>query len=74
MHRLLQADVGAGKTAVAVYAMLVAIAAGTQAVIMAPTEVLALQHWNTVDNLLADSRVERRLLTGALTASQRRRR
>ncbi|MEI8022088.1 MAG: helicase-related protein, partial [Schlesneria sp.] len=72
MHRLLQADVGAGKTAVAVYAMLVAIAAGTQAVIMAPTEVLALQHWNTVDTLLADSRVERRLLTGALTAVQRR--
>ena len=72
MHRLLQADVGAGKTAVAVYAMLVAIAAGTQAVIMAPTEVLAQQHWNTVDRLLADSRVERRLLTGALTAAQRR--
>lgn len=72
MHRLLQADVGAGKTAVAVYAMLVAIAAGTQAVIMAPTEVLAQQHWNTIDRLLADSRVERRLLTGALTAAQRR--
>jgi ATP-dependent DNA helicase RecG len=72
MHRLLQADVGAGKTAVAVYAMLVAIAAGTQAVIMAPTEVLAMQHWNTIDNLLADSRVERRLLTGALTTAQRR--
>ena len=72
MHRLLQADVGAGKTAVAVYAMLVAIAAGTQAVIMAPTEVLALQHWSTVESLLADSRVERRLLTGALTAAQRR--
>ena len=72
MHRLLQADVGAGKTAVAVYAMLVAIAAGTQAVIMAPTEVLAQQHWNTVDQLLADSRVERRLLTGALTAAQHR--
>lgn len=72
MHRLLQADVGAGKTAVAVYAMLVAIAAGTQAVIMAPTEVLAQQHWNTVDRLLAGSHVERRLLTGALTSGQRR--
>ena len=72
MHRLLQADVGAGKTAVAVYAMLVAIAAGTQAVIMAPTEVLAQQHWQTVERLLAESRVERRLLTGALTAAQRR--
>jgi ATP-dependent DNA helicase RecG len=72
MHRLLQADVGAGKTAVAVYAMLVAIAAGTQAVIMAPTEVLAQQHWQTIDKLLAESRVERRLLTGALSAAQRR--
>ena len=72
MHRLLQADVGAGKTAVAVYAMLVAIAAGTQAVLMAPTEVLAQQHWQTIDTLLAQSRVERRLLTGQLTAAQRR--
>lgn len=72
MHRLLQADVGAGKTAVAVYAMLVAVAAGTQAVIMAPTEVLAQQHWQTIERLLAESRVERRLLTGALTPAQRR--
>jgi len=72
MHRLLQADVGAGKTAVAVYAMLVAIAAGTQAVLMAPTEILAQQHWQTIDALLAQSRVERRLLTGQLTAAKRR--
>jgi ATP-dependent DNA helicase RecG len=72
MHRLLQADVGAGKTAVALYAMLVAIAAGRQAVMMAPTEVLAQQHWQTVDALLSESRVERRLLTGQLTAAQRR--
>ena len=73
MHRLLQADVGAGKTAVAVYAMLVAIAAGHQAVLMAPTEVLALQHWATVDSSLAHSRVERCLLTGNLTAAARKR-
>lgn len=72
MHRLLQADVGAGKTAVAVYAMLVAIAAGQQAVLMAPTEVLAQQHWQTVDHLLRDSRVDRRILTGQLTAANRR--
>ncbi len=71
MHRLLQADVGAGKTAIAVYSMLVAIAAGAQAVIMAPTEVLAQQHWQTIERLLTESRVQRRLLTGALTASQR---
>ena len=71
MHRLLQADVGAGKTAVAVYAMLVALANHNQAVMMAPTEILAQQHWQTVDRLLSQSRVERRLLTGQLTASQR---
>lgn len=72
MHRLLQADVGAGKTAIAIYAMLVAIANGHQALIMAPTELLATQHWNTIDSLLSESRVERRLLTGSLTESQRR--
>lgn len=72
MHRLLQADVGAGKTVVAVYAMLVAVAAGFQTVLMAPTEVLASQHWNTVEGLLANSRVKRLLLTGKLTAAQRR--
>jgi ATP-dependent DNA helicase RecG len=71
MHRLLQADVGAGKTAIAVYAMLVAVANQAQAVLMAPTEILAQQHWQTVEKLLANSRVERRLLTGQLTASQR---
>ncbi len=73
MHRLLQADVGAGKTAVAMYAMLVAIAAGHQAVLMAPTEVLTMQHWSTIETALAHSRVNRQLLTGRLTAAQRRR-
>lgn len=72
MHRLLQADVGAGKTAIAIYAMLVAVANGHQALIMAPTELLATQHWNVIDSLLSESRVERRLLTGSLTESQRR--
>jgi len=72
MHRLLQADVGAGKTAVAIYAMLVAIAAGYQAVIMAPTELLATQHGATVEAILAHSRVKRLLLTGNLSTPQRR--
>lgn len=72
MHRLLQADVGAGKTAIAVYAMLVAVAAGHQTALMAPTELLATQHWHTIDRVLAQSRVRRRLLTGSLTAAQRR--
>jgi len=73
MHRLLQADVGAGKTAVALYAMLVAVAAGYQAVLMAPTEVLASQHWETVEQILAQSRVERLLLTGGLPPAERKR-
>jgi ATP-dependent DNA helicase RecG len=72
MHRLLQADVGAGKTAVAVYAILVTVAAGYQAVIMAPTEVLANQHWATIDAALAHSRVHRLLLTGGLATRERR--
>ncbi|MDP1799087.1 MAG: DEAD/DEAH box helicase, partial [Planctomycetaceae bacterium] len=73
MHRLLQADVGAGKTAIAMYAMLVAVANGTQAVLMAPTEVLAQQHWSTIEQILEHSRVERRLLTGQLTPAARNR-
>ncbi len=72
MQRLLQADVGAGKTAVAVYALLVAVANKHQAALMAPTEVLARQHWHTLGGYLAQSRVRRVLLTGALTARQRR--
>lgn len=72
MQRLLQADVGAGKTAVAVYALLVTVANKHQAVLMAPTEVLARQHWHTFEGYLAHSRVRRLLLTGGLTASQRR--
>jgi ATP-dependent DNA helicase RecG len=73
MQRLLQADVGAGKTAVAVYALLVAVANKHQAALMAPTEVLARQHARTLDRYLAHSRVRRALLTGALTAAERRR-
>ncbi len=72
MQRLLQADVGAGKTAVAVYALLTTVANKHQAALMAPTEVLARQHARTLDRYLAHSRVRRLLLTGALTAAQRR--
>ena len=72
MQRLLQADVGAGKTAVAVYALLVAVANKHQAALMAPTEVLARQHARTLDRYLAHSRVRRLLLTGALTTAARR--
>jgi ATP-dependent DNA helicase RecG len=72
MQRLLQADVGAGKTAVAVYALLVAVANKHQAVLMAPTEVLARQHMHTLDGYLANSRVRRLLLTGARAPRERR--
>ncbi|MEZ6060280.1 MAG: ATP-dependent DNA helicase RecG [Planctomycetaceae bacterium] len=72
MHRLLQADVGAGKTAIAVYAMLAVVAAGYQAVLMAPTEVLATQHWQTFEELLAHSRVKRGFLLGGLPAARKR--
>jgi ATP-dependent DNA helicase RecG len=72
MQRLIQADVGAGKTAVAVYALLVAVANKHQAALMAPTEVLARQHARTLDSYLGHSRVRRRLLTGGLSARERR--
>ncbi|SFJ20114.1 ATP-dependent DNA helicase RecG [Planctomicrobium piriforme] len=71
MHRLLQADVGAGKTVVAIDTMLVAVAHGWQAVLMAPTELLATQHWQTVNQALSESRVQRALLTGSLSSAER---
>jgi ATP-dependent DNA helicase RecG len=71
MNRLLQGDVGSGKTVVAAYAMLLAVAHGYQAALMAPTEVLARQHELTLRSYLAESRVQIVLLTGALTASRR---
>jgi ATP-dependent DNA helicase RecG len=63
MKRLLQGDVGSGKTVVALYAMLVAIANKMQATLLAPTEVLAEQHYLTLTNLLRDSRVNVDLFT-----------
>ena len=71
MNRLLQGDVGSGKTVVAVYAMLLAVAHGHQAVLMAPTEVLARQHANTLRRLLAAGHVRMAELTGGLTSKQR---
>ena len=71
MNRLLQGDVGSGKTAVAVYAMLVAVAHGCQAALMAPTEVLARQHYRTLEKLLAGSRVRMALFSGGLSARER---
>jgi len=72
MNRLLQGDVGSGKTVVAAYAMLLAIAHRQQAVLMAPTDVLARQHMQTFAELLKKSSVRSVLLTGTQTAGERR--
>src|SRR5207237_5153469 len=64
MNRLLQGDVGSGKTVVALYAMLVAVANRMQAAILAPTEVLAEQHFLTLSSLLRASAVRIELFTG----------
>ena len=72
MNRLLQGDVGSGKTVVAVYAMLLAVAHGYQAAIMAPTEILARQHFDTLSRALAASKVRLGYLAGSLTAGERK--
>ncbi len=72
-NRLVQGDVGSGKTVVAVYAMLLAVAAGHQATLMAPTELLAEQHAESIGRLLEGSRVRTALLTGGLPRAERER-
>ncbi len=72
MQRLLMGEVGSGKTVVALYAMLRALEAGFQAVLMAPTETLAEQHAQTLDRLLAHEPLPFALLTGATPAPRRR--
>ncbi|HVZ19697.1 MAG TPA: DEAD/DEAH box helicase [Vicinamibacterales bacterium] len=72
MNRLLQGDVGAGKTIVALLAALVAMENGLQVAFMAPTEILAEQHFLNVSRLLQPSRFRVALLTGATTAAARR--
>ena len=72
MNRLLQGDVGSGKTMVAVLTALIAIGNGFQACIMAPTEVLAQQHFKNIQKFLAPTNVKSALLTGSTKASERR--
>ena len=72
MTRLLQGDVGSGKTVVALYGVLAAVAAGYQAAIMTPTEILTGQHFQSIERYLENSRVRWLLLTGSLTAAERR--
>ena len=72
MNRLLQGDVGSGKTMVALLSALIAIGNGYQACIMAPTEVLAQQHFKNIQKLLAPTGVRSALLTGSSKTTQRR--
>ncbi|MFB9898533.1 ATP-dependent DNA helicase RecG [[Hallella] seregens] len=72
MNRLLQGDVGSGKTLVALLTMLIAIDNGYQACIMAPTEILAEQHLDTIRAFLRDSDVRVALLTGVVKGKRRR--
>jgi ATP-dependent DNA helicase RecG len=72
MNRLLQGDVGSGKTIVALIAALVAMEDGFQAAFMAPTEILAEQHFINIRRLLESSRFRMALLTGATAAKRRR--
>ena len=71
MNRLLQGDVGSGKTLVALMAMLIAIGNGYQACIMAPTEILAEQHLATIRQMLEDMDIHVELLTGVVKGRRR---
>jgi len=73
MNRLLQGDVGSGKTIVALQAMMAAMENGYQAALMAPTEILAEQHARNIKRLLASTPYRVELLTGSLRATEKRR-
>ncbi len=72
MNRLLQGDVGSGKTIVALMSVLLALDNGFQACLMAPTEILAIQHFNGISELVADLGINVRLLTGSSKTAERR--
>ena len=72
MNRLLQGDVGSGKTIVALLSMLLAIDNGFQAALMAPTEILAAQHYKAIVELLGGIDIQVELLTGSVKAKKRR--
>lgn len=71
MNRLLQGDVGSGKTIVALMTVLIAIDNGFQATIMAPTEILAIQHFNAIKELVEPLGLNIKLLTGSTTQKNR---
>ncbi len=72
MNRLLQGDVGSGKTIVALLTILIALDNGFQAAFMAPTEILATQHYNALTNLLKGMNVNIKLLTGSVKTKERK--
>ena len=72
MHRLIQGDVGSGKTAVAASVCYTVVKNGYQAAFMAPTEILATQHYETFCKLLANTDIKVGLLTGSLKASEKK--
>lgn len=72
MNRLLQGDVGSGKTIVALMSMLIAADNGYQSCLMAPTEILAQQHLRSIRDLLQDLPLEVRLLTGSVKSAERK--
>jgi len=72
MNRLLQGDVGSGKTITAVLLMLIAIDNGFQCCLMSPTEILAMQHYSTISKILEKMDIRIELLTGSTKASQRK--
>ena len=72
MNRLLQGDVGSGKTLVALLSVLLAIGNGFQGAIIAPTEILAIQHFESISEMLSEMKVEVRLLTGSTKKKDRR--
>nr|WP_314497716.1 ATP-dependent DNA helicase RecG [uncultured Chryseobacterium sp.] len=72
MNRLLQGDVGSGKTMVALLTMLIALDNGFQSCLMAPTEILAQQHYSGIKDLLKDTEIKVNILTGSVKASARK--
>ena len=72
MNRLLQGDVGSGKTICAVIALYINYLSGYQGVLMAPTEILSIQHYNNITKLFKDTNIKVELLTGKLKVSEKK--